>query len=202
VLENQTTPKSKQKRGNRQTRQNKVSDSILLKGHERLALISTGGAGAIALVVNQFSPANLGDRPAQVAPAFLRYRFRRLRTVFKCSMGTNSTGLIAMGIADDTDVTATPNPTAAQIMSMRKAVEFQAGKNASLTWTPVDKTKWYYVDAENSNNDARFTIPATLFLISDQTITAPPGTSWNASPVGVIDVYYEIEYSGATTIAV
>jgi len=173
----------------------------MLKGHEKLQAVSAT-TGAVALLVSQFSPGNLGDRPNQVAPAFLRYRFRRLRVVFKTNLSTTHNGTLSMGIADDTDVTATPNPTSAQIMSMRKAVQWQCSKNTALTWTPIDKAKWYYVDSENSNADARFTIPASLFLISDQSLdNSTLGTSYSGV-VGVIDIYYEIEFAGATSIAV
>lgn len=160
----------------------------------------SASSGVVSLVADQFTPSNLGDRPAQIAPAFLRFRFKSLKVKYQSNIPTTYFGTLAMSIADDSDSTATTPSTAAQLVSMRISKQFHAYSNAVLNWRPIDKDKWYYINNESTANDNRFTIPSTLFIISDQSINLA-GSGVNGV-VGIVDVHYVIEFSGATNVAV
>jgi hypothetical protein len=98
-----------------------------------------------------------------------------------------------MGVSDDTDSTSTSISTRDQILNLRRSVETAVYRNCNLTWSPIDKEKWYYINAESTNSDLRMTVPATLVYNINATITFAPG---------FIDVQYVIEFEGATVVAI
>jgi hypothetical protein len=100
-----------------------------------------------------------------------------------------------MGVIDDTGVTATAISTADQVINLRRGLHTPYWRDSTFTWSPVDRSKWYYVNPENANGDARWTVPGELCYISD---ISGDQVSLN---IGVLDVQYELEFSGATIVA-
>lgn len=197
----------KRSKNRRSLNRSSATDSIILRGRNSVLTV-TGNAGgtAVALTTLTLSLNNFGDRPVAVGAAFLRWRIKSLQFSYRSNLGSaatssgigtaNDVGLLTMGVADDADNTSTAITTRDQILNFRKAVEKQIWKDLNLSWSPIDKSKWYYITSESSSSDARFVTPGTLAFI---------GTNCNfaaSQAIGFIDVRYVLEFSGASTIAV
>jgi hypothetical protein len=119
---------------------------------------------------------------------------KRVRCYFKSASPTTSFGSLALGVIDDVGE-ATTVTTADQIMNLRVKTEGKFYQDLSVSWTPMDKSKWYYTAPDNSNDD-RFQTPGTFVMISD----LPNGTV--SSPIGTLFIDYDIELAGRTLISV
>lgn len=183
-----------------------ANDSTTLRGRFRLPLTDlVSGAGVTAIALN---PLEFGDRALAVGAAFLRYRFNWVRFKFRSnvsptgdiisgsSLGT--TGSYAMGVSDDTDETSTTLTTADQVLNLRCSLENSAWKDGTILWRPVDRSKVYYVNGENTVGDARFTLAGIFTWLTDQ----PINIAGSATSPGIIEVEYSITFSGATTVAI
>lgn len=167
---------------------------ILLKGDLKLATITSSATGTFSTGI-EFTIANFGDRVASVAANFLQFRIRRLKIMFKSATGTNTRGSYALGIGDDTNVSAGTISTSAQTLALRTRVLKQIYNNATLRWQPINKY-WYYVNPETSNSDQRLIAPGFVFIVND-VISGETGLSQ-----GTLECQYEIELKGATLVAV
>jgi hypothetical protein len=58
-----------------------------------------------------------------------------------------------------------------------------------LRWSPVDRSKWYYV---TTSNEVREQVPCAVFLTSDDPITN------GSSAIFALDLHYSITFEGAT----
>jgi hypothetical protein len=140
----------------------------------------------------------LGDRIASVAGNFTRFRIKSLRLQYKSILPTTAGGLLTYGILDDAvnSISNAESPTSRdQILNLRRATEGALWRNTSLSWRPLDLQKWYYIGTTNNTTTGadRFEAPATLYwLITDGNYSTAP-----TSVVGLIDVQYVIEFSGA-----
>lgn len=207
-----STPNSQPKRGARRARQNKTPGSrgsiTTLCGRQRLITLGVNTTGQVGVNI-QLNLANLGDRPANVGASFLRYRYKWLKFTYRSAAGSAPQSLAAtvnqlpnignlvMGVSDDV---ALSSSTPDDILNLRVSKELSVFRDASITWSPVDKAKWYYVIAD-SVGDPRFSIPAALFVVNDIPLTIGyTGTTPTAWSCGVIDLEYCIEYSGATLV--
>jgi hypothetical protein len=99
-----------------------------------------------------------------------------------------------MGVADDVDVIASAMTFRDQVLALRKATEAVQFKTQTLSWSPLDRDKWYYVSSETATSDERFLSPGSLNVIC-----AGPAP---ATLVGYIDMVYHIEFAGATKVPV
>jgi len=99
-----------------------------------------------------------------------------------------------MGVIDDVGE-ATTVTTADQVMNLRVKAEGKFYSNFGVSWSPMDKSKWYYTAPDNSNDD-RFQTPGTLVVLSDISNATVSGT------VGTLYVDYDVEFAGRTLIAV
>jgi hypothetical protein len=104
--------------------------------------------------------------------------------------------MITYGLLDDyAPGTGAVLPTTRdQILNLRRACECAIWKDKSLSWVPLDKSKWYYTSTIVSAEDDRFTIPASLCFLLSNGATAGDG-------YGFIDVQYVIEFAGAVLTA-
>lgn len=130
---------------------------------------------------------------------FLRYRFKRINFKFRSNLATSFSGNFAMGVIDDTAVTSVGLNTADQMLNLRVHKHAHAYQDCSISWRPVDRAKWYYVNAETSSSDARWTIPGVFGWLTDSVFQNL--TTVSTSP-GTIDVDYVIEFSGSANVAV
>jgi len=161
---------------------------------QRLApVVTTVTTGVISNQVMTLSPLSIGDRPAAMAALFQRYKFRNLKATYRSATGTTTAGNLIMGFIDDVDP-ANTNPTADQILNLRRSAEFAVFKDHTVTWSPVDSSRWYYTATDGSA--LRFQIACALTWISD---VATSLTS--VSTVGVIDLEGDIVFDGATLVS-
>jgi hypothetical protein len=192
VIPAPSTPNRNHKRGNRRARQNKTpgSDTIRLTGRQTLATptATSGGEAENSLLLN---PVAFGDRVGSVADNFVRFRIKSLRLQFKSILPSTAGGLLTYGILDDIVDSTTLPTNRDQILNLRRATEGALWRNTSLTWRPLDPQKWYYVSGGDTGSTARFENPASLhWLITDYSTSI-------VGAVGLIDVQYAIEFSGA-----
>jgi hypothetical protein len=183
-----------------------VNQKTTLYGRQTLSTISTDSSGLIDVAPEQLDPITLGDRPALVAAAFQRYRFKWIKFYFKSRLASDFQGKFYMGVQDDVGVA---NPTVAdQILNYRSSIECTVWKDATLLWKPVDPSMWRYLRAE-SGGDARFIKPATFILDGDGTavtFASAVTTTLSQAPllsslIGTVDIEFCIVYDGATKIA-
>jgi hypothetical protein len=152
--------------------------------------------------------ASIGDRPNAVASSFLRYRYKWLKFTFRSAAGSNGNfttggtsspaiGNLVMGVVDDVGLSAS---SADDLLNLRVSREFQTFRDASITWSPVDRARWFYVIAD-SVGDPRFNVPGVFLVTSDVNLqiatSSGTPTTWNC---GVVDLEYCIEYTGATVV--
>jgi hypothetical protein len=187
-----STPNRNHKRGNRRARQNKTpgSDTIRLTGRQTLATptATTGGEAENYILLD---PVAFGDRVASVAGNFTRFRIKSLRLQFKSILPSTAGGLLTYGLLDDITNADTLPTNRDQILNLRRATEGALWRNTSLSWQPLDPQKWYYVSDGNATTGDRFGVPSSLhWLITDYSTSI-------VGAVGLIDVQYAIEFSGA-----
>lgn len=166
--------------------------------------VSTTGTVA---VTNNLTISALGDRPNAVSSAFLRYRFKWLKFTFRSAASSNgfftaagtnlpAIGNLVMGVADDVVLSTV---SADNILNLRISRELSSFRDSVITWSPVDKGRWFYVTADTVG-DPRFIQSAVFYMSSDvplQIANNGAATTWNC---GVIDLEYCIEYTGATVV--
>lgn len=184
-----------------------VNQKTTLYGRQTLSTISTDSSGLIDVAPEQLDPITLGDRPAIVAGAFERYRFKWIKFYFKSRLSSDFQGKFYMGVQDDVGVA---NPTVAdQILNYRCSTECTVWKDASLMWAPVDPKLWRYLRVESTAGDIRFIRPSTFILDGDGTavnLATAVTTTLSQAPllsslVGTVDIEYCIVFDGATKIA-
>jgi hypothetical protein len=148
----------------------------------------------VALIVTHLNPNGIGDRLNTIGALFQRFRVNRVRCYFKSAEPTTSFGNLVMGVIDDVGE-ATTVTTADQVMNLRVKAEGKFYSNIGVSWSPMDKSKWYYTAPDNSNDD-RFQTPGTFVMISDV-----PNSTSNGN-IGSLYVDYDVEFAGRTLIAV
>jgi hypothetical protein len=151
-------------------------------------------SGVVALIVTHLNPSGIGDRLNTIGALFQRFRVNRVRCYFKSAYPTSNGGSLTMGVIDDVGE-ATTVTTADQIMNLRVKAEGKKYSNFGVSWSPLDKSKWYYTAPDNSNDD-RFQTPGTFVMISDIPYTT------NSGNVGALFIDYDVEFAGRTLIAV
>lgn len=183
-----STPNKNHKRGARRARQNKTpgSDSITLRGRQSL-ISPTASAGP---TVTYLDPSAFGDRVTSIAGNFVRFRIKSLRFQYVAIAPSTDGGVITYGVQDDVS-TGTEVPTNRdQVLNLRKAVETAVWRSKSLSWHPLDSSKWYYVQGSSATSGDRFTVPGSLIYTTSSTDTG--------DALGFIDVFYVIEFAGAS----
>lgn len=146
------------------------------------------------MIVTHLNPTGIGDRLSTIGALFQRFRVKRVRCYFKSGLSTTANGSLVMGVIDDVGE-ATTVTTADQVMNLRVKAEGKFYSNFGVSWSPMDKSKWYYTAPDNSNDD-RFQTPGTLVMISDITNGTVSGSA------GTLYIDYEVEFAGRTLIAV
>lgn len=190
-----TTPNQQRKSGARRARQNKSprSDAIILTGRQRLSTLTASGSGVLGYTL-QVLPSNISDRMGGIGQYFTRYRIKSLTVKYISACASTLPGSFVLGFVDDTNELGT-GLNADQILNLRKSVESPVWRNTSLSWTPLDNSKWYYtLNDESAGIGERFSIPCEIVLISDV------ATSDN-NITGVLELFYSVEFAGATLAA-
>jgi len=175
-----------------------------LYGRQSLLSVSTNGSGIIALASENLNPLTLGDRPAAVAAAFLRYKFKWVKFYWKSRLSSAYSGKLFMGVADDIINTTNPS-TGDQVLNLRTSQETAVWKNSVMTWIPPDRMNWYYVNAD-SVAEPRLVDQGAFFLIGDATAiqfasavtTTLSQASLVSGLVGEVDIEYCIVFDSAS----
>jgi hypothetical protein len=187
------TRNNKNKRGRNprpQNKQKRKSDKIVLRGEGELVAVATSlGNGAFGgSNSQQLNPPNLDDRVASISTNFSRYRIVSFNIKYIPQVGSTASGALAIGFLDD-DVTIDGSlNTYAKTASLRVCLETQVWQKAAISWRPIDREKWYYVNA-SSSEDQRFLQQVTLI---GNTLGAATSTTY-----GTIIYHYVIEFEGA-----
>jgi hypothetical protein len=208
------TPTRNNKRGGRRARQNKSSggratisltpcqaserqlatrnDTITMRGKDVFLISTVSSAGATNLVPTQFQPLS------GIAGNYTKFRW--LKMLFRVFPPTSSTtGAVlgnnyAIGVEDDFsgEGGSVPNPSGVRsVMQLRCSTMFGEGITVPIEfqWAPLDKDRWFYIEAGGSSSDGRFNIPATLIVASSVTQTVN----------FCVEIHYTVEMSGLTT---
>jgi len=136
----------------------------------------------------------LGQRPFSIGANYLRYRINRLLACWRPAVGTQFNGRCAVGFFDDpAPGGAFVSPTLAIISDLRCSHEDSIYRDIEVEWTPIDKTRWYYVDAEStiSNADIRLESPCAVTVTQDNYGTGFVGL------LGSLTLYYDMTFEGA-----
>lgn len=184
-----------------------ASVKTTLVGRQTLATISTGSTGTINPVTVELDPISLTGRLAAVAGAFNRWRFKWIKFHFRSRLSSDFLGLVTMGVSDDVN-TAAPS-SRDNILNFRTSNEVDCWKDMTMTWSPVDPSKWYYLRLEASNSDDRLVRPAVFYLMGDSTavqFASAVTTTLSLAPlistqVGSLDIEYLAVYDGASNDA-
>jgi len=179
-----------------------------LVGRQTLLVVATGAGGIVTLVTSPLDPVSVGDRPGSVSAAFERFRIAKIVAHYKSFLSSTANGSLTMGIHDDAVASTAPS-TSDHVLNFRTSVEFDVWKDSSMTYVPVDTSKWYYVNAD-SVNDPRFTQPAVLYLIGTNTlpITLPVSTTgttvtfpvFASANIGQVVIEYHYVFDGASLV--
>lgn len=175
-----------------------------LVGRQQLHVIVTSGSGNVTFASLPLDPVSVGDRPTSLAGAFERYRILRMAIHYRAFAPSTFTGTFLFGVHDDT---ASSGPTAPdQVLNLRNSREVSVWKDASISYVPIDKNKWYYCNAE-SGGDPRFVTQAVLYYGTSTIVSIPgnaAGTYSTAVAAGVNIGEFTLEYhyvfDGATIV--
>lgn len=135
------------------------------------------------------TPAALGDRVGGIAQYFSRFRFNSLKFQLKAKSPVTTPGLVVHGVLDDQNGNASGS-SPAQVLDYRVSGEKHVYSDQTLTWRPLDPSKWYYITA---GADARLQYPCTYLVTSDDTFYTP---SVNVQLYN-LDLHYSITFEGA-----
>jgi len=139
------------------------NDSTVLRGK---LLISANLSAATPVVLLNVLPGNLGIRASTLAGVFSRYRIKGMLVKFTSTIGagTNNTG--TLGFLDDLGSEGIAPTSVGGVLELRcSASNFtNEDRPTYVTYTPVDKTKWYYTSATSSGADGRLIFPATIYV--------------------------------------
>jgi len=115
-------------------------------------------------------------------------------------------GLLTMGVHDDAVAVNAPS-TSDGILNFRTSRMDDIWKDFSITYSPVDRNRWYYINAD-SVNDPRFQTQAVLYYISS--IISYPGLNSSGAYIdgtfgsgfaGNLTIEYHYLFDGATNVA-
>jgi hypothetical protein len=214
-MKSKLTPSSKPKSGDRRARQNKRSGrasmtrlvstiKTQLVGRQNLLLLTTGSNGVLSGVASPLDPVSVGDRPANVAASFERFRICRMVFHFRSNLPSTSAGILAMGVHDDATNSVTTIGVN-DILNFRNSVEFDCWKDQSIEYIPMDRSKWYYCNADTVN-DLRFVQPAVFYIASGNALVLPTSTTgtsvtfpvFNTYEVGQVTIEYHYSFDGSS----
>jgi len=179
-----------------------------LVGRHKLSVAINGPT--LATIAVKLDPVSLGDRPLIVAAAFERYRIVKISIKFRSSTPSTVSGHLYMGVHDDSASTAVQPSTGDQVLNLRTSSSFNVWKDNTITYVPIDKERWYYVNPESTSGDSRLVTQATLYIASAPSGFAfpvadtPPTTVYALNYVaslGEVDVEYHYVFDGASIIA-
>jgi hypothetical protein len=180
-----------------------------LVGRHRLSLNLIGPT--LATLSAKLDPNSIGDRPLIVAAAFERYKIVQMSFHFRSSTPSTVSGHLYMGVHDDAAATAAQPTTGDQLLNLRTSTSFNVWKDATITYVPVDKERWYYTNPEATASDSRFVTQATFYIASDTANNfafpvgnQPPTTLFQLgydAGLGEVDVEYHYVFDGASIIA-
>jgi len=134
---------------------------------------------------------SLGNRAYNIGRNYTRYRINKLLVrAYPQNSAVDVDTLVAFSFIDDpSSIQPTTFSDIAEMRASRTALgNRQDSANLELVWTPIDKSKWYYVLDDNSSlSDARLSSPCSFIAI-----TATSGGTCTFS------LYYDITFEGAT----
>jgi hypothetical protein len=105
-----------------------------------------------------------------------------------------------MGVSDDVSLSAL---SADDVLNLRRSTQFSVFRDKVLRWSPIDANKWYYINADPTTSDARFTTPADFAIVSDVNLQIAEASSTAVTwTCGTVDIEYVIEFDGATIVPV
>jgi hypothetical protein len=139
------------------------------------------------------TPSVLGDRVGIVSQIFTRFKFNSLRFMLRSKLPVTAVGTTVHGVLDDDNPATTLSQPA--ILDFRTSQERHSFSDQTLVWTPIDRTKWYYV---SGSSDGRFTNPCTYVWNADD-----PGTGSGVPqglPIASLDIAYSITFEGANPV--
>jgi hypothetical protein len=137
----------------------------------------------------------LGLRVSDIGGCFVRYRINRLLACWRPICGTNTSGRIGIGFADDAFPYAGQTPgNDVAITDFRCSHSDSVYRDIEVEWTPIDKNKWYYVDINvtGSSADQRLAVPALLVYAGD-------GLPTTTTTYGGVTLYYDLTFEGASS---
>lgn len=164
-----------------------TADSTVL--HGKVILVSATTPTPLLLLGLTPAAAPFGARANAMSTIFSRYRFKKLIIRFL----STSNGPTALGVLDDVSTVTGDGPTTVSGISELRcsALTFTGDTVPTMfTWTPVDKSKWYYCDSEP--------------VVGDQRLTQT-GSLWAAATVAgsvQMEIDYVIVFKGASDITV
>jgi hypothetical protein len=125
-----------------------------------------------------------------MAALFQRYRIKNLKAKYIPGCSTTTVGTLCFGFVDDDNPSSTVL-TGDQILNLRLGCETSPWKNRTLSYRPIDSSKWYYTLGGND----RFVTQATFVAATGIALT--PSTT-----LGDFDLEGDIEFEGATLVSV
>jgi hypothetical protein len=127
-----------------------------------------------------------------ISRCFERFKFNSLTFQTKTMLPTTQGGLTTVGISDDVDPASGFLPNAHDILEYRTSKEERPYVDINLRWSPMDKSKWYYVGTnQDTNPDPRFQNPCSYYLSTTFNPTVVAGTA-----IYQVDVQYSITFVG------
>jgi hypothetical protein len=149
-------------------------------------VLSSGGSSVT--YAQAIGPGILGDRVAGIALYFERFKFNRLKFELRAKLPTTTPGTCVSAVSDDATVNAT---TQAQMLDYRTSMERHIYQDMVLTWTPIDRSKWYYTAGVTGEASVdRFVLPCSYFVQSDTGLTG-------SEQVYSFDLHYSVTFEGA-----
>jgi len=178
----------------------------LVGRHTLVSELTTNGSGVIALAAQKLDPISVGDRPAVVSAAFERYRILRIDLHWRSALASTISGALTLGVHDDAVATNAPS-TPDGILNFRTSRTNDVWKDFTLSYSPVDASKWYYINPDTVG-DPRFVTQAVLYYMSDtlrvfglDSTGAFAQAPFESFVAGNIVIEYHYLFDGATNVA-
>lgn len=142
----------------------RTNDSCVLRGKLIITPNLTNTPSQVSYLVPNF----FGARATQFAGVFSRFRIKAINLRFLPSAGgTGGAGpavATVFGILDDPSSQVVPT-TGSDVLELRSSALALPAQTvpSNILYTPVDKTKWYYIGGTGTSPDPRLTVPGFLY---------------------------------------
>jgi hypothetical protein len=163
----------------------RTNDSCVLRGK---VIINVTTLGSSPFQVGFLVPNFFGARATAFGSVFSRFRIKAMNIRFMQAVTGGTQVPTVVGVLDDTNSSSTLPTTGSDVLELRSSAFAQPGQTipCNVLYTPVDKTKWYYIGAP-TGTDNRLAVPGFLYAYTSAAATFPLEVDFSLVFAGAAD---------------